>query len=76
MIVERSMNDRGLSNTYLVLDERRPAVVIDAGGPVEPLIDGSERWALTPSHVLLTHHHHDHVERVDGLTARWPGARS
>src|SRR5262249_10305898 len=28
---------------------------------------------MTPTHVLLTHHHHDHVEELGQLTARWPG---
>ena len=27
---------------------------------------------MTPTHVLLTHHHHDHVEELGKLTERWP----
>jgi glyoxylase-like metal-dependent hydrolase (beta-lactamase superfamily II) len=75
MIVQRAMNETDFSNCYLVLD--RPegaAVVIDAGQPVEPLIEAAERYRVTPRHVLLTHHHHDHVGGVDTLTARWSGA--
>ena len=33
---------------------------------------------MTPTHVLLTHHHHDHVEELGKLPERWPdlaGAR-
>jgi hydroxyacylglutathione hydrolase len=73
MLVERAMNPGLLSNSYLVADrECGAAVVIDAGGPVEPLIAAAERLELTPRYVLLTHRHHDHVDEVPALVARWP----
>jgi hydroxyacylglutathione hydrolase len=73
MLVERASHPQFLSNTYLVADgEGGPAFFIDAGGPVGPLIDAAERLALTPTHVLLTHHHFDHVSDVGELLARWP----
>jgi hydroxyacylglutathione hydrolase len=73
MIVETASNPQFLSNTYLVTDgEGGPAFFVDAGGPVQPLIETAERLALTPTHVLLTHHHYDHVCDVDKLLARWP----
>ncbi len=75
MIIERSMNEADFSNCYLVLDHSGgAAVVIDAGPPVEPLIAFAERHDVTPSHILLTHHHHDHVAGVATLAARWPDA--
>jgi hydroxyacylglutathione hydrolase len=40
---------------------------------VEPLIAAAERLELQPSHVLLTHHHFDHVSEVGRLRERWPG---
>src|SRR5580704_12007549 len=74
VIVERSMNDDFLSNTYLVADEPGGhAVMIDAGGPVAPLLDYLRRGQLTLTHVLLTHRHHDHVSQVDEVLARYPG---
>ena len=73
MIVERSMNETDFSNCYLVLDGAGAAVVVDAGEPVEPLIAQAERHGVTPSHILLTHHHHDHVGGVARLAERWPG---
>jgi hydroxyacylglutathione hydrolase len=73
VIVERSMHPKFLSNTYLVADERGgDAFFVDAGGPVAPLIAVAERSGLEPSHVLLTHHHHDHVSELDALVQRWP----
>jgi hydroxyacylglutathione hydrolase len=66
MIVERSMSDGWLSNTYVVADEiGGSAVMVDAGGPVGPLLDFLKRGQLTLTHVLLTHHHHDHVAELD-----------
>jgi hydroxyacylglutathione hydrolase len=73
MRVETSMNDQFLSNTYLVSDEAGGGFFVDAGGPVAPLIEAAERDGVTPTHVLLTHHHYDHVCELDQLTARWPG---
>ena len=62
MIIERSMNDSWLSNTYLVADEEGgSAIVIDAGGPCAPLVATAERLGVDVKALLLTHHHHDHV---------------
>jgi hydroxyacylglutathione hydrolase len=72
MRVETSMNDQFLSNTYLVSDEAGGGFFVDAGGPVEPLIEAAEREGVTPTHVLLTHHHFDHVSELDKIKARWP----
>jgi hydroxyacylglutathione hydrolase len=73
VIVETASNPQFLSNTYLVADgDGGPAFFIDAGGPVKPLIAAAERLELTPTHVLLTHHHYDHVCDVDELRKRWP----
>jgi hydroxyacylglutathione hydrolase len=72
VIVERSMNARFLSNTYLVCDGAGgPAFFVDVGGPVGPLIAAVERLGVEPTHVLLTHHHFDHVSEVGTLCERW-----
>ena len=71
MILERSMHDQFLSNTYLVADvPGGTAVMIDAGGPVEPLLDRIQADELTLSHVLLTHHHFDHVAELARVRER------
>jgi hydroxyacylglutathione hydrolase len=76
MILERSMNDQFVSNTYLVADEDGgTAVMIDAGGPVAPLLEAINSRSLTLSHVLLTHHHYDHVCELDQVLARHPDAQ-
>jgi hydroxyacylglutathione hydrolase len=75
MIVERSMSPEWLSNTYLVAAEPGgDAFLVDAGGPVDPLLVKADEHGLTVTHVLLTHHHHDHVAELDAVKARWPEA--
>jgi glyoxylase-like metal-dependent hydrolase (beta-lactamase superfamily II) len=73
MVIERSLHPQFVSNTYLLADGRGgPAFFIDAGGPVAPLIEAAERLGLEPTHVLLTHHHFDHVCETGVLRERWP----
>jgi glyoxylase-like metal-dependent hydrolase (beta-lactamase superfamily II) len=48
--------------------------MIDAGGPVAPLLAVLERMRFQLTHVLLTHHHHDHVAELDRVRERHPGA--
>jgi hydroxyacylglutathione hydrolase len=76
MILERSMSDQWLSNTYLVAAAPGgDAFLVDAGGPVGPLLDRIEADDLTLTHVLLTHHHHDHVAELGKVLERWPDAQ-
>ena len=75
MIIERSMHDGWLSNTYVVADELgSDAVMIDAGGPIEPLLGVLERMRFRLTHVLLTHRHHDHVAELDRVREAHPQA--
>src|SRR5215204_2180848 len=75
MIIERSMADSWLSNTYLVAAAPgADAFLVDAGGPVAPLLAMADEQNLTVTHVLLTHHHHDHVAELDTVLERWPDA--
>src|SRR5579871_3603721 len=73
MLIERSQNTDYLSNTYLVCDQAGGnALVIDAGGPIGPIVAAAERLSVTPSRVLLTHFHEDHVSALGDLSRRWP----
>ena len=70
------MHEQWLSNTYLVADELgSQAVMVDAGGPVAPLLDVLSRMRLELTHVLLTHHHYDHVAELDAVLERHPEAQ-
>ena len=67
MIVERSMHPDWLSNTYLVAaGPGGDGFLVDAGGPVRPLLDKAAEHDIAVTHVLLTHHHHDHVAELGG----------
>jgi hydroxyacylglutathione hydrolase len=73
MLVEHATHPQFLSNTYLLADgQGGPAFFVDAGGPVDGLIETADRLGLEPTHVLLTHHHFDHVSEVGTLRKRWP----
>jgi hydroxyacylglutathione hydrolase len=62
VIVETSMQADWLSNAYLVADEPGGhGVIIDSGGPSEPLLAKIDELDLTIPYLLLTHHHGDHV---------------
>jgi hydroxyacylglutathione hydrolase len=75
MIVERSMNDSWLSNTYLVAaGPNSDAFLVDAGGPLAPLFEAADANGLNVTHILLTHHHHDHVAELGAALERWPDA--
>jgi glyoxylase-like metal-dependent hydrolase (beta-lactamase superfamily II) len=56
------MDSRYLSNAYVVGDAPGgTAVFVDSGAPLEPLLRFVEERRLTPTHVLRTHSHPDHV---------------
>jgi hydroxyacylglutathione hydrolase len=56
------MDPGWLSNAYLVADEEGgTAVYVDSGAPLEPLQKAASEWGVTPTHVLRTHAHADHV---------------
>jgi len=56
------MDPGWLSNAYVVADEPGgTAVFVDSGAPLDPLRRAVEEWRVTPTHVLRTHAHGDHV---------------
>ena len=74
MILERSMHPGWLSNTYLVADkEGGHGVLIDTGGPFEPIAKIIEEQRITITHILNTHHHIDHISE-NGRYAEMSGA--
>ena len=72
MLVARSMHDQWLSNAYVLGDASGgTAVFVDSGAPLAPLLEFVERERLTPTHLLRTHAHGDHVEHEDELCDRF-----
>ena len=72
MLVARSMDARWLSNAYVLGEEPGGvAVFVDSGAPLGPLLELVERERLTPTHLLRTHAHPDHVEHEAELCDRF-----
>jgi hydroxyacylglutathione hydrolase len=66
------MDPRWLSNAYVVAEgPGGKAVFVDSGAPLEPLLAVVERERLKPTHVLVTHGHHDHVAGNEELARRF-----
>jgi hydroxyacylglutathione hydrolase len=66
------MHPQYLSNAYVVAAEAGgTAVFVDSGAPLAPLLEAVERERLTPTHLLRTHAHADHVEHEDELVERF-----
>jgi hydroxyacylglutathione hydrolase len=62
VIVERTEHPGWLSNAYLIADEEGGhGVLVDSNGVNEPLVEAVGRLGVTITHVLVTHHHADHV---------------
>ena len=61
-----------LSNAYLIVDEPSgKGVLVDSNSVTDPLVEWAEREGTEITHVLLTHHHYDHVVGVEKLAARY-----
>ncbi len=66
------MHPGWLSNSYLVGDEEGgTGVLIDSGGPTQPLVDAAERHGLTITHLLITHADADHIDNNDEYVTRY-----
>jgi glyoxylase-like metal-dependent hydrolase (beta-lactamase superfamily II) len=62
------MDPGWLSNAYVVADEPGgTAVFVDSGAPLEPLLRAVDEWQATPTHVMRTHSHPDHVAHESEL---------
>jgi len=72
VIIERTEHPGWLSNAYLLADrDGGHGVLVDSNGINEPLLAAAERLSLTITHVLVTHHHEDHVVTCAADAARF-----
>jgi glyoxylase-like metal-dependent hydrolase (beta-lactamase superfamily II) len=72
MILQRVEQAEWLSNAYLIVD--RPGgsgVLVDSNGVTEPLTERVDREGTEITHILLTHHHWDHVFGLEQLAERF-----
>jgi hydroxyacylglutathione hydrolase len=72
LILQRVEQAEWLSNSYLVIDEPGGhGVLVDSNGVTDPLAERAEREGTTITHLLLTHHHWDHVFEMEELAGRF-----
>lgn len=66
MIIERTEHPDSLTNAYLIADgPGGSGVLMDANAVLDPLIEQVARDEITITHILLTHHHMDHVAQIE-----------
>lgn len=62
------------TNCYLLEDlDAKTCAIIDPGDQADDIACEIEKAGLTPTMILVTHGHFDHVLAVPGLVQRWPG---
>src|SRR5947207_11992933 len=62
MILDRVSHPQWLSNTWLAAGrEGGEGILVDAGGPADLVLDLVRRRRVRVTHLLNTHHHHDHT---------------
>ena len=71
MIVERVEHPQWTSNAYLLADgDGGSGVLVDSNGE-QGLLEQVEARGISITHVLVTHHHPDHIVGVDTLADRF-----
>ena len=72
MLLTRVEQSDWLSNAYLVFDEPGGnGVLVDSNAVTDPLAELAEREGIEITHLLLTHHHYDHVVGARALAERF-----
>lgn len=73
MIIERVEDAKYMANAYLVAEGTGGrGVLIDGNGVIDPLLGRIARDQITITHILLTHHHPDHVADLDRYRQVFP----
>jgi glyoxylase-like metal-dependent hydrolase (beta-lactamase superfamily II) len=72
LLLTRVEQSDWLSNAYLVFDEPGgKGVLVDSNTVTDPLAELAEREGVEITHLLLTHHHYDHVVGARELADRF-----
>jgi len=53
-------------------DAAGTSVIIIDPGTAEPVLEALARYQLQPCAILITHHHHDHIEGIPSLLRHFP----
>jgi len=75
MLQRRLIPVPALADNYIwLLADGSQCLIVDPG-EAPPVLAALQRELLTPTTILLTHHHPDHIAGVAGLLAAYPGLR-
>ncbi len=65
-------NEKNMANyAYIIKNSKTNNVIIIDAAEKNPIISALDKLNLTPSHILTTHHHFDHVEGNLGLKEKY-----
>ncbi len=73
MDLQRLIPVPALADNYIWLLAAGDDCLIVDPGEAAPVLAALQRESLTPTTILLTHHHPDHIAGVAGLLAAYPG---
>lgn len=59
------------TNCYVISDDQGVCAIIDCDGNPRPLFQYIEENHLKPTHILLTHGHHDHIGAVEAVKEKY-----
>lgn len=65
-----------LQDNYIwLLDDQNGHCVIVDPGEAQPVLDALKKHHLTPTAIMLTHHHGDHVDGVSAIIKQFPAVK-
>jgi len=65
-----------LQDNYIwLLDDQKGHCVIVDPGEAQPVLDALKQHHLTPTAIMLTHHHGDHVDGVSAIVEQFPAVK-
>lgn len=65
-----------LQDNYIwLLDDQKGHCVIVDPGEAQPVLDALKKHHLTPTAIMLTHHHGDHVDGVSAIVEQFPAVK-
>ena len=72
---EPSFMEMEYSNTFILFDDEKHAIIIDPGKKYDGIVDFLLEKKLNPLAILLTHGHCDHIEGIENILNRYKNTK-